>query len=501
VTGRARLVVVLLGLVLIPSASGQATPVSSLLRELDELQLTVAGARAGDPEVIEERYERARGLQEMLAGWTSTARCVPLLSALERVAAAHVMATEGFDRLNRTLERQGEATVASAMRTVASTRSHCPRGARLKAKPRPLSLSFVSPLSGEIFFGKVRARCVCSSQPAPVELRWNGRLLERSTVTGATPLIARSLAGRVAPGRGELELRFLNDAGQVQTTTLAEDVWLLPRNANAGAAPEREDRALSRRLATLAAGFAGYAGISVYELTTGRTGGWNEDARFPAASLVKLGLLVAALDRWGNWPESSSVAYDLRAITAWSSNLGANRVLELLGKGSLERGREIVESRLRRMGATRSTYPGDYRVGTSVGTGDGAPHEPPLVSLRTTTARDMSRVLSTLQAAATGSSKARRATGLSAHEAKVALAYLLSSEPRGDNVGLFRPSLPTDTPIAQKHGWISSARHSAAIVYGSNGPVVVVVLTYKEALSLSRSQDLARRVLSAAGLR
>jgi hypothetical protein len=57
------------------------------------------------------------------------------------------------------------------------------------------------------------------------------------------------------------------------------------------------------------------------------------------------------------------------------------------------------------------------------------------------------------------------------------------------------------TPAAQKQGWISSARHSAAIVYGKKGPVVVVVLTYREGLSLSSARDLGRRVLSAVDLR
>nr|MBA2740679.1 serine hydrolase [Actinomycetota bacterium] len=188
-------------------------------------------------------------------------------------------------------------------------------------------------------------------------------------------------------------------------------------------------------------------------------------------------------------------------VAAWSSNLGANRLLELLGNGDLDRGRQVIEARLRQMGATRSTYPGDYRVGTSLEGEEAAPNEPPLVSQRTTTAHDMTRVLATLHSAATGEAKARRAAGLSQHEARVALTYLLDSEPRSDNLGLFRPWLPKGTPAAQKHGWISSARHSTAIVYGSSGPVVVVVLTYRDGLSLTRARDLGRRVLAAVGLR
>ena len=147
------------------------------------------------------------------------------------------------------------------------------------------------------------------------------------------------------------------------------------------------------------------------------------------------------------------------------------------------------------MGATRSTYPGTYRVGTAH-----VAHstEPPLVSRRTTTARDLGRVLATLQRAAAGSRQAQAASGLTGHEARVGLALLLDSQPTGDNIGLLRPWLPATVPAAQKHGWTSSARHTAAIVYTASGPVVVVLLTYDPGLTLAQARQLGRRVVTAA---
>jgi Beta-lactamase enzyme family len=204
---------------------------------------------------------------------------------------------------------------------------------------------------------------------------------------------------------------------------------------------------------------------------------------------VKLGVLAAALDRYGPRPERSPLAYDMQTIASWSSNLAANRLLKLLG-------RSLVEERLRRMGATRSTYPGEYRVGTS--RSRAVQREPPLVSSRTTTARDLGRVLTSLHSAATGNARAGAQTRLSRHEARVGIAMLLRSLPRADNIGLFRPALPAGMPAAQKHAWISSARHSAAVLYTARGPVVVVVLTYRESLTLSAAQQLAQRVLRAA---
>jgi hypothetical protein len=37
-------------------------------------------------------------------------------------------------------------------------------------------------------------------------------------------------------------------------------------------------------------------------------------------------------------------------------------------------------------------------------------------------------------------------------------------------------------PAAQKHGWTTSVRHSAAIVYSRGGPLIVVCLTYRPGL-------------------
>jgi beta-lactamase class A len=485
---RAVLVALTTCFVLVPSGSGAAPSVGLLLQELARVDSLALDARGRDPDAVQARYEAARGLQELLAGRTARAACVPLVDAIARAAAGHVLAAEGVDRLDRAVERRGEEAARRARGAVRAARASCPATSRLTAAAAP-GPALLRPLDGEAFFGSVRARR--PSGATSTELRWNGRVVARRTVAG--PSVELSLAGRVRAGPGDAELRFLDRSGGLTATSRAEDVWLLPTSGRTSVAPERPDRALSRRLAALASGFSGYAAVSVRELATGRTGSWNEDARFPAASLVKLGVLAAALDRYGPRPERSPAFYDARAIAAWSSNLGANRLYARLG-------RQVVESRLRRLGATRSTYPGDYRVGTSVGAPTAAPSEPPLVSQRVTTARDMTRVLATLHAAATGSTQARRASGLTAHEARVALALLLSSEPRGDNLGLFRPSLPRTTPAAQKHGWISSARHSAAIVYGPRAPVIVVVLTYREGLSLARARELARRVLAASGL-
>ena len=187
----------------------------------------------------------------------------------------------------------------------------------------------------------------------------------------------------------------------------------------------------------------------------------------------------------------------MRAIATWSSNLAANRLLGLLGHGSDGRGRAVVESQLRAMGATQSTYPGEYRVGTARSRAAASPDQPPLVSQRTTTANDMTAVLSAFHAAAIGAPGAQGRSALSRHAGRLALSYLLDSEAVGDNVGLLRPSLAKDVPLAQKHGWLNDARRFGRDRVRALGSNCVSVLTYREALPLARAQSLGRLVVQA----
>jgi beta-lactamase class A len=252
------------------------------------------------------------------------------------------------------------------------------------------------------------------------------------------------------------------------------------------AAPSARVGQLDARLAGLGRRFQGYAAIWVHDPLNGTYAGWNTDARFPAASAVKVGVLLAALQRLRR-PERSSLDYELRTMIGWSSNVATNLLLERFGATA-------AEQALRRAGAYRSTFPGGYRVGTARAD---VQEQPPLVSTRVTTARDLGRILYVLHGCAFGNAAAERATGLDPRRCNYALRLLLSSESRGNNVGLLRPFLPKNTPVAQKNGWLHDARLTAAIVYFPNGPKIVVVLAYAPGLPLSRAQVLGRDVLAA----
>jgi hypothetical protein len=109
-----------------------------------------------------------------------------------------------------------------------------------------------------------------------------------------------------------------------------------------------------------------------------------------------------------------------------------------------------------------------------------------------TTAHDLGRALWRLQAGAFGNRYARSLTGLTRHESELAVRLLLSADPRGENLGLVRPSFP-GTPVAQKNGWISDTRATAAIVYLRRGPMIAVVLAYAPDLEPAAARRLGVR--------
>ena len=254
-------------------------------------------------------------------------------------------------------------------------------------------------------------------------------------------------------------------------------------SSSSGFGPRRPDPTLARRLAAAASSANGAVGIWVHDLGTGRYAGYQPETRFAAASTVKLGALVAGL-RASPQVERSRWWYDVRQIGFWSSNLAANRILAGLGYGAVADG-------LRRLGMTSSTYPGPYRATTA--------HRPPGPHTRVTTAHDLGRALHRLHAGAHGDARMLRLLGLSRPQAVAALRVLASAQAVADNAGLLRPWLAGAT-VAEKNGWLSDTRTTAAIVHRGGRATIVVVELYRPGVSYAEAKRLGRRVLLAAGL-
>lgn len=328
------------------------------------------------------------------------------------------------------------------------------------------------------------AQASYANTPDGAQARYDaGRdLVEAVAAAGSVSPERQALrADLLARGRAQVSrAEALDRAGGFRS---AAPLVPLPK-ASAGFGPRRPDGALARRLATAAASANGAVGIWVHDLSTGRYAGYEADTRFAAASTVKLGALVAGL-RASPLPERSRWWYDVRQIGFWSSNLAANRLLSRLGYGAVADG-------LRALGMTSSTYPGPYRATTA--------YRPPGPHTRVTTARDLGRALYRLHAAAHGDARVLRLLGLSRRQAVAGLRVLASSQPVGDNAGLLRPWLAGAT-LAEKNGWLSDLRTTAAIVYRGGRATIVVVELYRPGVTYGEAKQLGRRVLLAARVR
>lgn len=329
----------------------------------------------------------------------------------------------------------------------------------------------------------VPAQAGYANTPDGAQARYDaGRnLVEAVLAAGRVSAAQRGLrADLLARGRAQVARAENLDRGEGfrSNAPLAQ----LPE-ARAGFGPRRPDAALSRRLAAAAARVDGAAGIWVHDLTTGRYGGYQADARFAGASTVKLGALAAALRR-STRPERSPWFYDVRQLGYWSSNLAANRIAAGVGYAAVADG-------LRRLGMTSSTYPGPYRATTA--------YTPPGPHTRVTTARDLGRALHRLHAGSHGDERMLRLLGMTRRQAVVALRVLASSQPVGENAGLLRPWVPGAT-VAEKNGWLSDTRTTAAIVYRGGRATIVVVEVYRPGVSVREGRRLGRDVLRAARL-
>jgi beta-lactamase class A len=481
VASLAAVLALIVGLSVSQAAPAQS-PLEAQLDLLPRIDQAVRSSTAGDAEAMQERYDASRDLAESIRSANISSRCARLAQALTRVAEAEIAVSEAYDRLQGWQAKEPRA--ARARRSIEQARPSCrPGGASvLTAQNSTLAL----PGPGEAFFGIVTGNAPAGVAKVLVDI--DGHRVGSATVQRGT----FSTAVKAASGPAIVEALFVDVKGNKVGAVISRKTFLLPRSAANSSAPTRIDRTLSTQLAAIGLGFNGYAAIHLERFAAGTVAGWNDDAKFPAASTVKLAVMIEAAHRFGLQP-SSPVLYDVEQAAGWSSNLAANRLLKLIGGGGVSKGVVVAESRLHTLGATSSTYPGEYRVGTSA---RGAPRQPPLTTQRVTTARDLSTVLRAIHLAAIGTRSGIEATGLSPAAARVMLRSLLQSQPVGDNIGLIRPFLPPNTPAAQKNGWISDSRATAAIIYLTDGPAIVVVMGFRSGgLSLAGAQQLGAKVV------
>ena len=246
-------------------------------------------------------------------------------------------------------------------------------------------------------------------------------------------------------------------------------------------------------------GYRGTAGYYVQSLTGGSGAAWNAQARFPAASTLKLAIAATVLARHAGVPSRGSYVDGLlRELIVPSDDEAANLLLVWLD-GSTSSGAYRVNELMSSIGLTDSLMYGGYQVTRALASPiPRRVDEPPAFGVgKYTTASDMTSLWRALWLASGGVGPLRASQpGLTPADARYLLwltAHVRDQPKLDATVGADR-----NVDVLHKAGWISTARHDTGLVFWEGGVFVAGVMTYRSWGVSTSSDRLAGRVAVAA---
>jgi beta-lactamase class A len=312
------------------------------------------------------------------------------------------------------------------------------------------------------------------------------------------PLEGRRFSLRVQLPLGDVTVRVVTLARDRRSVAHVHDVFGLPAVASPRVVRSRLDATLQRKVTGLARSYSGTAAAYVQSLTGGRGGAWNAEARFPAASTLKLAIAATVLARYsGVPPPGSYVDGLLREMIVPSDDEAANALLVWLG-GSTSSGAYRVNDLMRSLGLTDTLMYGGYATRTLSARIPVRVDDAPAFGVgKYTTAWDMTSLWRALWLASGGKGRLRAThPGLTSADARYLLwltAHVRDQPKLDATVGRER-----GVEVLHKAGWISSARHDTGLVFWEGGVFVAGVMTWRSS-GVSRSSDrLAGRVVAVA---
>jgi Beta-lactamase enzyme family len=282
---------------------------------------------------------------------------------------------------------------------------------------------------------------------------------------------------------------------RVLASTTVDHVFGLPAAAAKVAPPRTINAKVQARLAALPARTGVSSAGWVRDLATGSTAAYNAGAHYPAASTIKLAILLGVLARDDTDPIRSSAWTLERALVLSSSNSAANALIPRAG------GAAVIDQVASALGATATFTCCGYllEAGEQAYAVRRRPLPPATVvdqpafpCCKYTTAHDLGTLLVSLTLAASGHGPALR-HGITAREARVAIWLLIhASYP-----GLVRPAVAF--PVGHKAGWLPQIQHDAALVFSPRGTLVAVFMNYSSrGVSYDRTRAAAGDVVQLA---
>jgi len=345
----------------------------------------------------------------------------------------------------------------------------------------------VAPAPREVSFGLVTGSAPVGTQRMIV------RIGER--VLADRPLRGRRFTLRVELPRGEVAVRVtaVTAAGR-RSSAVVPQVVGLPSAAVPRAAAPRLHPGLGRDVRGLARAFPGTSAVYVEDLASGYGAAWNAQARFPAASTLKLAIAVAVLRAGPAKPApGSEQAALLDKMLVGSDNEAANRLLAWIG------GSRRVEELLRTLELRDSLMYGGYEVEDVRRPAARAPipirveSQPEFGVGKYTSAWDLARLARAVYLAAAGRGPLP-GLGVTRSEARH-LLWLLARVGDGGKLGRF---LGGSATLLHKAGWLATARHDNGLVVWNGGVFVAAVLTWRPGGVGPAADVLAGRVAQSA---
>ena len=295
----------------------------------------------------------------------------------------------------------------------------------------------------------------------------DGRPLHRVTLRPGRVRFSFGPTG-LPPRDVTIQVRFMHGASVIGRRVV-KPVFGLPAASWKVVRPRRTDAAAQKALH----GSRAAPGVSSAVWAAGLAPGsaaasWNAGALFTGASTLKLAILMCTFARDDSDPVSGGLFSTYQQMILDSSNSAADEVLEHLG-GSTSGGGAMVESCVRRLGATNTIMYGGYSIDAVVPPVDD--DDPPSIAYgKHTTAHDLGMLLVALAQAASGRGPAHT-IGLTGRKARVALWLLIHAR----YPGLVREA--TVAPVGHKAGWLGNLQHDAALVFTPKGTLVTVIMT------------------------
>ena len=255
--------------------------------------------------------------------------------------------------------------------------------------------------------------------------------------------------------------------------------------------PERPDlnllvRLLVNQIQDFEQATGGVGSLFIMDLQTGEEIPINADQPMSAIDLMKVPIVLETYRVLDQPPTLTQNELISNTLVVQVENESANTLLSMIaGQDDPYLGADIVTNSMQRLGLQNTymvtPYDLDPRAGTAV------PQTPAnqFEDIRTrpnpyiqTTAEDIGTLLSMIYFCAQGNGGALQAAfgeEMTQQECQTILAYMLQN-----NIGsLIEEGVPTDVPVAHRHGWVSDTHADAGIVYTAAGDYVIVQILYK----------------------